>query len=38
MFKSNKVNMVISLVMAVVLWLYVAGQVDPKTDKKRSIT
>ena len=34
MFKSNKVNMVISLVMAVVLWLYVAGQVDPKTDKK----
>ena len=34
MFKSNKVNMAISLVMAVVLWLYVAGQVDPKTDKK----
>lgn len=34
MFKSNKVNMILSLIMAVVLWMYVAGQVDPKTDKR----
>lgn len=34
MFKNNKINMALSLIIAIVLWLYVAGQVDPKTDKK----
>lgn len=32
MLKSNKLNMVISLVIAIVLWMYVVGQVDPKTN------
>ena len=36
MFNNNKVNMVFSLIIAVVLWLYVAGQVDPRTDKDLS--
>lgn len=36
MFNNNKVNMVFSLIVAVVLWLYVAGQVDPRTDKDLS--
>ena len=31
MLKNNKINAVIAFVAAVVLWLYVVGQVDPTT-------
>ena len=33
MFNSNKANIALSLILAIVLWFYVAGQVDPRTDK-----
>lgn len=36
MFRNSKLNMILSLVMAVILWLYVTGQVDPRTDRKLS--
>lgn len=34
MFRSNKINMVIAIVVAVLLWMYVVGQVNPTTTKK----
>ncbi len=34
MFRSNKINMVIAIVVAVMLWMYVVGQVNPTTTKK----
>ncbi len=33
MFNSNKANIALSVILAIVLWFYVAGQVDPRTDK-----
>ena len=33
MFNNNKANIALSLILAIVLWFYVAGQVDPRTDK-----
>ncbi len=33
MFRSNKINMVIAIVVAVMLWMYVVGQVNPTTTK-----
>ena len=34
MFRSNKINMVIAIVVAILLWIYVVGQVNPTTTKK----
>lgn len=33
MFKNNKVNLVLSIIIAVVIWAYVVGQVNPQTTK-----
>lgn len=39
MFRNNKVNMVISVLVAIILWAYVVGQVNPETQQKyESIT
>ena len=34
MFRNNKVNLVISIVLAIMLWAYVVGQVNPETQQK----
>ena len=33
MLQSKKANLVISLILAVILWLYVIGELDPETTK-----
>ncbi|MGI6204644.1 MAG: YbbR-like domain-containing protein [Anaerovoracaceae bacterium] len=33
MFRNNKVNLVISILLAIILWAYVVGQVNPQTKK-----
>ncbi|MEG0156972.1 MAG: CdaR family protein [Anaerovoracaceae bacterium] len=34
MFKNNKINMVLSIIIAIFLWIYVVGQINPETTKK----
>jgi YbbR domain-containing protein len=36
MFRNNKVNLVISIVVAIMLWAYVVGQVNPETQQTYS--